>query len=147
MGVKRHGGFIPHDDDIDLECLESDFEQVKLLFKAQPSMTFERVGLYSDGTQVCRIFPVPYPDLPGRISAGVDVFLRQTELIEDREWPSSVEILPLQRFNFHGIEVFGPAEPDTYLSRCYGPDWAHTVHVWNHMLNDLSMGSNWRATI
>ena len=88
--------------------------------------------------------------MPGdRVSAGVlvgrvtmerhadtvDVFLRESELLQMKEYPSKEEVYPIKRVLFNGLWLNAPGgDVDSYLSRCYGHDWASCVRVFfNHM--------------
>mmetsp|Transcript_86092 Transcript_86092/g.216706 ORF Transcript_86092/g.216706 Transcript_86092/m.216706 type:complete len:315 (+) Transcript_86092:49-993(+) len=129
IGALRHHGFIPHDDDIDLECLEIDKGRIAAAFEDSTYLTFRSGGRW-------RETPVAHVGLRNT-DVELDIFLREAELAELSDFPSEVEVYPLRRYHFNGLELPGPASPDSFLARLYGSDWANFVRVWSHDFNDI----------
>ncbi|CAK0795189.1 unnamed protein product, partial [Prorocentrum cordatum] len=127
LGALRHGGFVPHDDDVDLECAESDAPKAQAAVEGHPRLTF-RYGGHWQTTRVAHV------GLRGT-DVELDVFLREAPMLASRDFPSAEEVFPLRELDFHGAPVPGPAEPLALLGRLYGPDWEGTARVWSHAFN------------
>lgn len=129
LGAIRHGGFIPHDDDLDLELYERDLPRAIAALRAN-GRSFRGGGEWMDsGVAMGRIF---WWGVDARFTVSVDVFLRGQPAAELAEFPSEAEIHPLASAPFHGISVPVPACAESFLRRCYGPTWCEEVVVWNH---------------
>eukprot|EP00980_Cylindrotheca_fusiformis_P009841 scaffold2177_cov115-Cylindrotheca_fusiformis.AAC.6 len=131
IGAIRHAGFIPHDDDVDIEIRVSDLAAVKEIPLEPPFYSgFVLDAGQWEGNRVSKLF-----FFNGEFE--VDVFHRPDNLPKMRNYPSKEEVFPLTRYPFHNIDVWGPCRDtcSAYLERCYGKDWQSVVCVWNHDFN------------
>eukprot|EP00927_Polykrikos_kofoidii_P044502 TRINITY_DN38449_c0_g1_i1.p1 TRINITY_DN38449_c0_g1~~TRINITY_DN38449_c0_g1_i1.p1 ORF type:complete len:442 (-),score=69.59 TRINITY_DN38449_c0_g1_i1:134-1459(-) len=128
LGALRHGGFVPHDDDADLECFESDWPRIEAHLQARHlRLTCRRGGFWKQT-------PVAHVGLKtGEVE--LDFFLREATLEQHPDFPSKTEVFPLHTYLFHGVQLPGPNDPRSFLERLYGADWAANVRVWTHDFN------------
>ena len=99
LGALRHEGFIPHDDDADVECLESDVPRIRDAFAAG--------GLPGQLVESGAWGPHRMARLILWDTIFLDVFLRR-DLTRAKSFPSEEEIFPTRRYEFHGLQLKGP---------------------------------------
>lgn len=129
LGAMRHRGFIPHDDDVDIELLASDLPRAIEALGAI-GRSFRGLGEWPGSSVPMGRFFFWGDD--GRFAESIDVFLREEPLEELQEFPSREEVFPLRRVDFHNISVMVPSNPEPFLARCYSPSWAEEAVVWGH---------------
>eukprot|EP00435_Cladocopium_sp_Y103_P007203 s1409_g2.t1 len=73
LGALRHGGFVPHDDDVDLEAMERDLEKMEVAFD-HPMLLFRRGGRWK-ATAVVHVGLRSTPK--DSCEVELDIFLRE----------------------------------------------------------------------
>lgn len=129
LGAKRHGGFIPWDDDLDVSMLHSDVLRFKECWEKEPEGKYK--FLFWKGEQCRLIFSennasfidiYAYDDLGDRIK-----YKQKINIVATRRSVPKYVIYPLSKITFEGTEVSCPNDVESYLQVRYG-NWHCLPH-------------------
>lgn len=150
LGLQRHGGFIPHDDDLDLGCWADELPAIEARivdeFGPQGGATFANASVWNGR----RFANVTFFESDSERRVVVDFwYLERGDDdpgdVATTERPS--EILPLEDCEFAGLKGFKkPCGTMEYLMRVYGAKCLNECVVWGHQDN-WSLSSVWRIPL
>ena len=152
IGVYRHQGLIPWDDDLDF-AISRDHKE--LLFSLKEELAKANIGLVSTGYgDWAKIYPLdrplidngdhpwswPFIDIFYYDEEGEDIILS----LSNKSKVSKSDFLPFKKGIFEGISVNIPNNSDKLLADRYGRDWKDVCisSDYNHRLERKQEGGH-----
>ena len=133
LGVARSNDLIAHDDDVDVvvavpfddyPTFKAGLGGIRSAFAAQPD--FVNPEVFHGHMKFARA------------SLTVDVFvaIQEGEHISSFPGPRKgilfKDVFPAKKIELFGASIEAPADPDTYLSKVYGPEWRTPNPLFGH---------------
>lgn len=140
LGLERNGGFIPHDDDIDVAMHHTEFLQFlrdvqsgnilqQFELKKQHDGSFYQIRDKTDPRVFLDVFDTQTVET--KAHGNITRFVGLTRVVCGRHWWQTETTLPqlLQRRLFHDVTVNVPIDNPRYLAQAFGHKWAKEYRI------------------
>jgi lipopolysaccharide cholinephosphotransferase len=138
LGMTRHGGFIPWDDDADLVILHEDEPKLDHLQKAFAVLGYSiildpldssvyRISKQGNPPAFRKGLTFPFIDVA---TVALNKKTKEVKYVNWRmlsyfpdEWFTEDSFFPLKKRAFGPIQLYSPKDPEWFLTHYYGPNW------------------------
>ena len=154
LGAVRHKGLIPWEENLSLCMFQSDQEKFLKLVPVLRSMGYEVVGMYY-GFKIYSTKAASIEGYPWKFP-GCDIFMMNTDgqkmfnmwrLRKEKNRNIEIDlsdILPLRKYTFGTLIVYGPRNPAPILKESYGEQYLTLASKWYDHANEKGLKKGYK---